>query len=91
MGIPAPRRRPATFDPVLLLLPLVGTLLGVLAGSLLGETVLGAILGASAGLLAATTLRALRALPADDRGVLLLVVAAVLLCGVGTLALLGWR
>ena len=67
MGIHAPRHRPFHLDAALLLLPVLGALGGLIVGSLVSEPAVGGVAGASLGLVAATTLMTLRALPYDDR------------------------
>lgn len=67
MGTHAPHHRSFHLDAALLSLPAVGAFGGLVLGSRFAGPAVGTVVGASLGLITATTLMALRALPYDDR------------------------
>ena len=91
MGTHAPHHRPVHLDAALLALPLAGALGGLSLGSQFHEPATGMLVGASLGLVTATTLTTLRALPYDDRRLAAMLVAVPLTLGTLIVALLAIR
>ena len=91
MGIHAPHHRPFHLDAALLFLPVVGALSGLLFGSLVSEPAVGTVAGTSLGLIAATTLMTLRALPYEQRRLAAELVLIPLMLGTAIVTLLALR
>jgi len=91
MGIHAPHHRPFHLDTALLVLPVVGALGGLALGSSVSEPAVGAVAGASLGLVAATTVMTLRALPYEQRRLAAELALILLTLGTAIVTLLAIR
>lgn len=91
MGTHAPHHRTFHLDAALVSLPAIGAFGGLVLGARFAEPAVGTVVGACLGLITATTLTALRALPYDDRRLAAMLVVVPLTLGFVILTLLAIR